>query len=297
MGTDMMNEMIEKMNGRLLTLLSHYLNENPDLIDSKMVNRLKESCDMSEKEALSILLAVELGIDFDENEEDRFLYENYFGEMIHDLSAETYQKDSYYSHIVIPNKKIGSWELKEECYQPYELFVMADMDKKEDGRIIPQLGFFKEKFSFPVVLQSNREWMLITPNEIETMKESIAHAEGNVLTSGLGLGYFAYMCSEKENVRSVTIVERDEEVISLFERFILNQFPHRDKIKIVHDDAFEYFKNTEHVNELDFVFWDLWHDVQDGLGMYKRLKEIETFYPQIKFEYWIEKTMRCYLED
>ena len=60
--------------------------------------------------------------------------------------------------------------------------------------------------------------MLITPNEIETMKKSISEATGNVLTYGLGLGYYAYMVSMKENVESVTIVEKDKEIIDLFKK-------------------------------------------------------------------------------
>ena len=40
--------------------------------------------------------------------------------------------------------------------------------------------------------------MTITPDEIETMKEAVDQAFGNVLTFGLGLGYYAYMVSEKD---------------------------------------------------------------------------------------------------
>ena len=60
---------------------------------------------------------------------------------------------------------------------------------------------------FPALLENDRIWMTITPNEIETMKEPVDGAFGNVLTYGLGLGYYAYMVSEKENVETVTIVD------------------------------------------------------------------------------------------
>ena len=68
--------------------------------------------------------------------------------------------------------------------------------------------------------------MTITPNEIETMKEAVDKASGNVLTFGLGLGYYAYMVSEKENVESVTIVDSNEDVIDLFKKYVLPQFKH-----------------------------------------------------------------------
>ena len=75
--------------------------------------------------------------------------------------------------------------------------------------------------------------MTITPNEIETMKEPVDEAFGHVLTFGLGLGYYAYMVSEKENVESITIVETNEDVIDLFNKYILPQFKNAHKIKII----------------------------------------------------------------
>ena len=65
-------------------------------------------------------------------------------------------------------------------------------------------------------------------------------AFGNVLTFGLGLGYYAYMVSEKESVESVTIVEMNEDVIQLFKKYVLPQFKNAEKIKIIKADAFEY---------------------------------------------------------
>ena len=52
--------------------------------------------------------------------------------------------------------------------------------------------------------------MLVTPNEVETMKEAIEKAHGKVATYGLGLGYFPYMTSMMDSVESVTVVELDE---------------------------------------------------------------------------------------
>ena len=85
--------------------------------------------------------------------------------------------------------------------------------------------------------------MLITPNEINTMQPVIDNVSGNVVTFGLGLGYFAYMCSIKNNVNGITIVEKDKNVIELFEKYILPQFEYKDKIKIVNSDAFDFASN------------------------------------------------------
>ena len=132
--------------------------------------------------------------------------------------------------------------------------------------------------------------MLITPNEIETMKSPIEKAFGDVATYGLGLGYFAFMASEKETVSSVTVVERDEKVIRLFEEHILPQFPHKNKIRIVNEDALVYAQGE---NRHDFVFADIWHDPSDGCDLYLKLKACER--EGVAYEYWIENTLKLYL--
>ena len=156
---------------------------------------------------------------------------------------------------------------------------------------IPQIGFFNEEFSFPTVFEDGREWMAIKPNEIETMKVPIEKANGKVVTFGLGMGYFAYMASLKENVSSVTIVERDKNVISLFKTHILPYFQNADKIKIVESDAFDYVKNQMSSEGFDYAFVDLWHDTSDGVDLYVKMKKLEHFSKNTKFEYWIEKSI------
>ena len=86
--------------------------------------------------------------------------------------------------------------------------------------------------------------MAVKPSEIETMRAPIEEATGRVVTFGLGLGYFAYMVSEKPDVTSLDIVERSEEAIALFERHILPQFPNKEKIRIIRSDAFGFLSEN-----------------------------------------------------
>ena len=284
---------IEKYNSKIMERLSLYLNLQPDFIKEDMIDELVRECNLDKKEAFSILLADICGLDTIDNMEDRELYDNYFPYMIHQLDIEKYKNNPYYKNIKIPNMKEKRWELKEDKYKPYEAFVYNDLEKMEDNRLIPQIGFFDTEFTFPVVLENNREWMLITPNEIETMEEAVNEAKGRVLTYGLGLGYYAYMASQKQQVSSLTIVERDENVINLFEKYILPQFENKDKISIINEDAFKYAKNQMNKDNYDFVFVDIWHDPSDGVDMYLKMKKLES--ENIKYMYWIEKTILCYL--
>lgn len=143
--------------------------------------------------------------------------------MIHQLDTKTYYNNLYYMKIKIPTIKFGNSELKYETYKPFEGFVCNDIILTNEGRQIPQIGFFEEEFKFPTVSENNRIWMTITPNEIETMKEAVDKAFGSILTFGLGLDYYAYMVSEKDNVESVTVVETNDDVIHLFKEHILPQ--------------------------------------------------------------------------
>lgn len=290
----MSTEIIDKYNSKLLSKLSFYLNFRADFIKEDMMDELVNQCNLRKEEAFGILLAEGCGLDIANNSEDMEIYTKYFPDMIKELNIDQYKSNEYYKNIKIDEIKSHRWRFKQERYKPFEAFVFNDLEIMSDGRIIPKIGFFQCEFSYPAVLENNREWMLITPNEIETMKEAINMAKGDVLTYGLGLGYFAYMVSIKENVASVTIVERDKEVIELFKNHILPQYKQSNKIKIIQDDAFNFAEKHMEKGNYDFVFTDLWHDPSDGIDMYLKMKKYEKFSPESKYMYWIEKTILAY---
>lgn len=94
-----------------------------------------------------------------------------------------------------------------------ELFVRDDFLPLDDGTCLPQLGWFDTSFRFPAVKENNLVWMTVTPNEINTIQPCVRQSHGNVLTFGLGLGYYAFHCLLKPDVRRVTVVERDPDII------------------------------------------------------------------------------------
>lgn len=282
---------IMEQNRLVTQLLSRYLNYNPRFLDAKTVSELAADCEIDEGEAFRILLCAASGLDTAENRAHRQLEKQYFIPGFHLLNTKEYTENPYYKSIQIPQIKRGRWELRQAFYAPFEPFVCGHPQITDGLREIPQIGFFKETFSFPAVLEDGVEWMTVTPNEIETMKEPIREAFGSVLTLGLGLGYYAFMVSEKEEVTSVTVVEKDADVIALFRELILPQFPHKEKISIVHDDAFAYLKNGAKKEGFDYIFADLWHDQSDGLDLYLRLRKLEKEFPHTRFSYWIEPTL------
>lgn len=286
---------IESLNYKVLVMLSKYLNNAPDFIQKEIVDEIVAQCHVTSEYAFTVLLAAACGLNTDENRQDAQIFNQYFIPIVHQLDRLEYYRNPYYKDIKIPDIKIGRSELKNISYKPYEAFVFNDLVRLEDGKVIPKIGFFKDEFTYPAILEDERIWMTITPNEIETMKEPVGKANGNVLTYGLGLGYYTYMVSEKSDVSTVTVVEQNEDVINIFKSYILPQFKYKDKIRIIKDDAFRYAKEQMPIKNFDFVFTDLWHDVCDGTDMYLKMKEYEKFCPDTKFAYWIEKSILCYL--
>ena len=274
-------------NYKITRLYSSYIQNFPELITEDLVNELCLGGEMDKKEALSALVPQLLGLDF-EDPRDRLLIRNYIAPSIRVLDGKRYTSDKYYKNIKIENKTVGSFELRRESYKPYRAVICDDIKILPDFSEIPPLGFFTEEFEFPAVLEGGNEWMTLTPVDMDTCREAIDAACGRVLTFGLGLGYFAYMVSEKAEVSEVVVVERSADVIKLFTEELLWQMPNRDKIKIVTADAIEYARDVMPKENFDLVFADIWRDGSDGAEAYKRLKPYEKLCPDTKFMYWIE---------
>ena len=274
-------------NFKITNLYAEYLERYPEVITKEMINTLTEDGEISKEEAIVAILSEIFALDF-ENSDDRILIRDYITPSVKILDAEKYKNNPYYKKIKIKGIKNADWELKEELYPAYRGVICDDMIIKDDFTEIPPLGFFTEDFSFPAVLEGGNEWMTLTPVDLDTCEEAIAKARGKVVTFGLGLGYFAYMASEKCEVESVTVIELSSDVIKLFEENLLPQMEHRDKIRIICADAFEYAEKVMPNEHFDLAFVDTWRDASDGAPMYRKMKALEHLSKGTEFLYWIE---------
>lgn len=274
-------------NYRVTMMYAQYLERYPELITDEMVAALTEGSDITKEEAIVALLSEAFALDY-ANRDDRVLIMDYLTPSVRLLDANKYRSNPYYKRIKILDIKDGSWELRREHYPAYRGVICGDIEFHDGYREVPPLGFFTERFDFPAVLEDGNEWMTLTPVDLDTCEEAIFAARGRVITFGLGLGYYAFMVSEKDEVESITVVERSEEVISLFKKHILPQFAHPEKVRIVCADAFEYAEKVMPGENYDLAFVDTWRDASDGEPMYARMKPLERLSPRTRFMYWIE---------
>ena len=284
--------MLHGDNERLLTLISEYLTFTPSAIVPEDVHDLT-SQGLAPDEAYLALLAARCSLDAAKPEDTR-LYRGYFPKMIRRHDPAAYEADTYFQAVKPAIGATADVDLVYERIEPMELFVADDFIQDGAGRILPQLGWFDRAFDFPAIREDSLVWMTVTPNEINTIQPAVRESHGKVLTYGLGLGYYAFHCLLKEDVTSVTVVEKNPAVIEIFTKHLLPFFPRREALSIIEADAFDYAANTMPSEGYDTVFTDLWHDVADGIPLYQRMKALEA--PGPRYLYWIEKTLKFYME-
>ena len=222
-----------------------------------------------------------------ESEENEAIYQTYIAPNVFSIAKKEFENNPYYQIVKPKEIKYKNYQLTYDFYSPYELFAYDDIEVDANYIEHSKLAYFKDEFKFLALNYNNVTWMSITPNEIKTMEPAINKAKGNIIVFGLGLGYFAFMASRKEEVKSVTIIENDINIINIFKTNLLPSFPNKDKIKIIQQDALEVINNPLNY---DFAFVDLWHSVEDGLDIYLQFKKIEKNNPNVIFTYWLDNS-------
>lgn len=237
---------------------------------------------------------------YDGSEEDIEILEKWVKPAIFPLKPDYFDKNLYYQTIKPNQIKDGDYRFEYLSYKPFQPFSFNDIQVDENDCYLERspIAYFTNEKQYLALTYKGKVWMSIIPNEIETMQPLIDSSKGNVLVLGLGLGYYPFMISEKEEVKDITIVELDSTIIEMFKKHLLPLIPHKEKIHIIQGDAIKYMSSCK--DEYDTVFADLWHNPSDGLPLYIKLKRLEYRFSHASFQYWLEKSLialyrRCLL--
>ena len=238
-----------------------------------------------------------LELDLD-NEEELFFFEKYFAGLLKKLDENDYLNDRYAKRIKGLHFKKDKYELKNLTLKSGRLIPFDDIEIKEDYLERSNIGYFTKDFIYPALMENKTVWMSLDPNEITTMKPYIDKMHGDVLIFGLGMGYFPYMVSFNKDVKSITIIEKDKQIIDIFNQFIKPRLDNPIPFKIINDDAFNYLNNIK-VDSVDTLFMDIWHNPEDGLPLYIKFLKIMHKWNKPSY-YWLEKSLlamarRCLL--
>jgi hypothetical protein len=204
------------------------------------------------------------------------------------LSVEDWENSPYHSHISLDLVKGDHFSYVNERTAGRELFNADCIQKDPERRLNDwmKLRAMDQNFNAIYLYQDEEDWMLDAPSEAATNDVPASKAHGKVLTFGLGIGYFLYMALANPAVQSVTVVENSPQVISMFERFLLPQFPQDKPIRIIEGDAFDLF-SKEYLDQYDYIYTDIWKSSDDGLKTITKLLK-QYCLPVEKGDFWIE---------
>lgn len=167
--------------------------------------------------------------------------------------------DFKFGTVTVPDGQSANWRIDSKTLTEDDV-LLANLRHIRDGNaylVCPAGTYRRLLHRVRGVIMSN------TPMEINTAREAIRDAKGHVLVNRLGLGMVVEAMLHKPEVLSVTVVEIDEEVVSLV-------WPHISKVafdcgnKHVHlavADA-EAFKPPT-MAEYGYVWHDIWDQIDD----------------------------------
>jgi spermidine synthase len=93
-------------------------------------------------------------------------------------------------------------------------------------------------------------------------------AEGHVLISGLGIGMILRPLAAKDGVKSITVLELEQDVIDL----VAPHYSDLDKLTIIAANAFEWVPDKQY----DMAFHDIWPTY--GASMLPDFKTLKARY-------------------
>lgn len=210
---------------------------------------------------------------------------------LYSLDRAQYISNPFYQQIKPKPVTKGKWQLRYETYSPFQAVLTGDVVTNPIHHYLDStpVGYFTDPFYYLVIKQQDVTWMSVTPFEINTMAPILEKINGNVITLGLGLGYFASMAALKLEVNEVLVIEKDQQVIDIFLKHIYPQLPNKEKIKIIHEDAFHFLKTNK--RRFDHLFVDIHHTAEDGLPIYIRMKQFEKLSSSGQWHYWLESSI------
>lgn len=268
--------------------------------NSGKMNRLKEKIkialkielifDLIQGAVVSSLFKLE---DLDKvlEKEDNIIKDNI---KIYKLTREEILDNPYLKNINIEEEQIGNMVYSKKRRIRSNILSLYSEDVRDpDTYIIKKEYFIPEKVvDLPILHEKDKTvaLMSIEPHETRTLSKFINEAYGNVLICGCGLGYTAYMLSLKENVNSITILEKNEDVIELFNNQVYKNIKDKEKISIIKCDANEYLNNND-LSIYDYINVDLWYDTFDMVYPYLKGLLLEEKYPNTHFTYWLEQSL------
>lgn len=109
-------------------------------------------------------------------------------------------------------------------------------------------------------LTHNGECVMSDTNmEKNTNREFCSKAYGDIIIGGLGIGMIIMAIQDKPEVKSITVIEKNQEVIDM----VASQLDFNEKVNIICADVFEW--KPERGVKYDMAYMDIWNWINEGV--------------------------------
>jgi hypothetical protein len=206
----------------------------------------------------------------------------------------------YAGVLDIPEGKSGDFKLQHVHRKAGTVLRSGNMRTMFYGQAGDSIQF-EEPTRWHALLEDGGVWMTDDPIEQRQHDEALAGARGHVLVGGLGLGYAVVALARNRHVKSITVVEKSQDVANLtWDATVARVKTFRPKIKclkLVVADLFDYLKAWDAVLDsntvgqpFDWAFYDIWQS--DGEATFHNV-----VVPLRKLSHDRVKTVVCWNED
>jgi len=153
--------------------------------------------------------------------------------------------------VNVPIGKSGDWEVSEFIVSESEarMFNLRNSFHPGYGNRDIVSGTYKKLTYKGSIVMSN------TIAEINDHRYFIHKAEGNILIAGLGLGVVLAGLLQKDEVKSITVIEKSTNVIKL----VAPTFAIEKRVKIIKADIFGW--KPPKGFKYDYIWHDIWNDI------------------------------------
>lgn len=109
-------------------------------------------------------------------------------------------------------------------------------------------------------LLHNGECVMSDTNmEKRTNSDFCINAHGDIIIGGLGIGMIIMAIQDKPEVKSITVIEKNQEVIDI----VASQLDFNDKVNIICADVFEW--KPERDVKYDMAYMDIWNWINEDV--------------------------------
>ena len=98
-----------------------------------------------------------------------------------------------------------------------------------------------------------------TPMEKRTNAIAVIKARRDVLIGGFGLGMVVLAMHDKPEVKSITVIENNKEIIDN----IATALPLNNKVKVIHGDVYEW--KPQRGKKYDTIWLDIWDNINSDI--------------------------------